>query len=141
MGMERNFKVLLAVVLGGLTVGLLPVAVAPLGLSSVLGLGMMSALLLGSSNLGASVLGSTVLQSPGVASAIALSYSDALTLGQILVSVSAIGVLVFTELSDPAYGNVRPVISEFRNSWKPVALLMVVLFSAIVAVRVIAIVH
>ncbi|MDG6902918.1 MAG: hypothetical protein JRM80_13295 [Nitrososphaerota archaeon] len=139
--MERNFKILLTVVFGGLSVSLLPVAIAPLGLSSVLGLGMMSALLLGSSNLGSSVLGATVLQSQGFATSIALSYSDALTLGQVLVSLSAIGVLVFTELSDPAYGHVRPVIAEFRNGWKPVALIMVVLFSAIVAVRILAIIH
>ena len=138
--MERNYKLLLATVAGGLSVGLLPVTIAPLGLSSILGLGMMSSVLLGSSVLGISVLSSTVLSSGGVASAIASSYSGALGLGQMLVSVSAVGVLVFMELSDPAYGKVRPVVGEIRSSWKAIAVIMVVLFAAIVAVRVISIV-
>jgi hypothetical protein len=137
--MDRNYKVLLATVVGGLTVALLPVTIAPLGLSSVLGLGLMSSVLLGSNVFSTTIFTWTVLGSGG--SAIATSYSGALELGQVLVSLSAIGTLVFLEMSDSSYGGVRPLISEFRSSWKPIALIMVVLFAAIIAVRVNSIVN
>lgn len=138
--MDKNYKLLLASFVAGSAVYLLPVSVAPLGLSSVLGLSLMTSALLGSSVLGVSVLSSTVLQPSGAAAAIAASYSSALALVQVLVSVSSIGVLVFTEMTDPSYGKVGFTVGEMRKSLTPIALVTLVLFAAIVAVRILAIV-
>lgn len=107
--------------------------VAPLfGLSTILGVSVLGPSVLGSSVLGSSVLGSSVLGSTTIVEA----YADAIATSQLCLSLVAIGLLVYLELTDPAYGELRSIFSELRRSWIPVTMLLVVLFFIIVALKV-----
>jgi len=103
-------------------------AAAPLfGLSTVLGVSVLGSSVLGSSVLGSSVLGSTTIVE---------AYSGAVATSQLLLSLAVIGLLVYLDLSDPAYGSLRNTLLELRRSWLPVSVLLVVLFFIIVALKV-----
>jgi hypothetical protein len=104
--------------------------------SSVLGSSVLGSSVLGSSVLGSSVLGSSVLGSSVLATTIVEAYSAGVVASQIWISVAAIGTLIYLELSDPLYGNIRSMLQELRRSWLPVSALLVVLFFIIVALKV-----
>jgi hypothetical protein len=52
------------------------------------------------------------------------------------VSLIAIGLLVFLELSDPAYGKINRLVFELRKSWLPTVSILVTLFFLIVAFKI-----
>ena len=120
---------------------LLVVKPAFYGLSTILGTTILGTTVLGTTVLGTTVLGTTVLGSTllGTTSLIQV-YADALVTGQLAISLIAIGMLVFLELSDPSYGKTRRVIEELRKSWLPLSVLLVLLFALIVAFRIWAII-
>lgn len=103
-----------------------------MGLSTVLGISVLSSSILGSSVLGSSVLGSSVLASTTIVEA----YGSAITASQIWLSFAAIGLLIYLELTDPAYGGLKSTIVELRKSWLPVTGILVILFFIIVAIKV-----
>jgi hypothetical protein len=108
----------------------LTVAVPLFGLSTILGVSV-----LGSSVLGSSVLGSSVLASTTIVEA----YSGAIIASQLWLSIVAIGMLAYLELTDSAYGRFRRVLVDLRKSWLPISAMLVVLFFVIVALRIYAI--
>jgi hypothetical protein len=67
-------------------------------------------------------------------------YSEALLQGQLAISLIAIGMLTYLELSDPSYGKTKRIIEELRKSWLPLSALLVILFMLIVAFRIWAII-
>ncbi|MEM2914099.1 MAG: hypothetical protein QXH91_01665, partial [Candidatus Bathyarchaeia archaeon] len=109
--MERNLRILLAFF--ALLLGLSPFTiVAPwIGLSTILGIFVLSSSVLGSSVLGSSVLASTTIVE---------AYAGAVVASQLWLSLVAIGLLVYLELSDPTYGVFRKSLVELRRSWLPV---------------------
>jgi len=111
------------------------------GLSTILGTTILGTTVLGTSVLGTTVLGTTVLGSTllGTTSLIQV-YADALVAGQLAISLIAIAMLVYLELSDPSYGKTRRVVEELRKSWLPLSALLVLLFALIVAFRIWAII-
>lgn len=111
------------------------------GLSTVLGTTILGTTVLGTTVLGTTVLGTTVLGSTllGTTSLIQV-YADALVTGQLAISLIAIGMLVYLELSDPSYGKTRRVAEELRKSWLPLTVLLVLLFALIVTFRIWAII-
>jgi len=112
--------------------GSLTVAAPLFGLSTVLGVSVLGSSVLGSSVLGSSVLGSSVLGSTTIVEA----YAGAVVTSQLWLSLLVIGLLVYLELTDPAYGGLRSILLELRRSWLPVSALLVVLFFIIVAFKV-----
>jgi len=109
------------------------VAAAPVfGLSTILGISVLGSSVLGSSVLGSSVLGSSVLASTTIVQA----YGAAIATSQVWLSLTAIGLLIYLELTDPSYGGLRRTLSELRRSWLPVSSLLVILFFIIVALKV-----
>ena len=134
---ERRFKLLLV----GFTlvsVGCVLLAGVPvMGLSMIMGISVLGSSVLGSSVLGSSVLGSSVLGT--TTTTVMAAYSEALGASQVWVSLAAIGLLVYVELSDPAYGRSRRVFVELRRSWMSVSVLFVVLFGIVVVLKVWAI--
>jgi hypothetical protein len=126
---ERRFKLLLAgFVL--LAVGCLILAGVPvMGLSMIMGISVLGSSVLGSSVLGSSVLGTTT-------TTVMAAYSEALAASQVWVSLGAIMLLVYVELSDPAYGRSRRLFVELRRSWLSVSMLFVVLFGIVVVLKV-----
>ena len=106
-------------------------AVPPIGLSTTLGISVLGSSVLGSSILGSSVLGSSVL-----GSMIMQAYSTAIPTAQVSLSLVLIGMLVYSELTDPAYGKLRRFLSELRKSWLPFSALLLILFFIIVAWRI-----
>lgn len=109
--------------------------VGPLsGLSMILGSSV-----LGSSVLGSSVLGSSVLGSSGMGTTtttIVEAYTEAVSLSQLYMSLVAIGLLIYTELTDPSYTGEEGFLSELRRGWMPVLAILVFLFFIVVAVKV-----
>ena len=103
-----------------------------MGLSMIMGISVLGSSVLGSSVLGSSVLGTTT-------TTVMAAYSEALAASQVWVSLAAIGLLVYVELSDPAYGRSRRVFVELRRSWMSVSALFVVLFGIVVVLKVWAI--
>lgn len=145
--MERRLLVLLALFVFFTAVSFLTVAAPLVGLSTVLGVSVLGSSVLGSSVLGSSVLGSSVLGSSVLGSSVLGSsvlgsttiveaYAGAIGASQLCLSLVAIGLLVYSELTDPAYGELRSILLELRRSWVPVSMLLVVLFFAIVALKV-----
>lgn len=55
---------------------------------------------------------------------------------QLYISLILIGLLVFSELTDPSYGGIRRFFLELRTSFLPYVVLLVVIFSLIVAFKV-----
>jgi len=115
---------------------LLVVKPAFYGLSTILGTTILGTTVLGTTVLGTTVLGSTLL---GTTSLVQV-YADALVTGQLAISLIAIGMLVYLELSDPSYGKTHRVIEELRKSWLPLSALLVLLFTLIVVFRIWAII-
>ena len=117
------------------------------GLSTVLGTTILGTTVLGTTVLGTTVLGTTVLGTTmlgttvlgttllGTTSLIQV-YAEALSMGQLTISLIAIGMLVYLELSDPSYGKTRRLIAELRKSWVPLSAMLVLLFALIVFFRV-----
>jgi len=64
------------------------------------------------------------------------AYSTAIPTAQVSLSLVLIGMLVYSELTDPAYGKLRRFLSELRKSWLPFSALLLILFSIIVAWRI-----
>ncbi|MEM2094466.1 MAG: hypothetical protein QXI32_04130 [Candidatus Bathyarchaeia archaeon] len=60
-------------------------------------------------------------------------------MSQLWVSLAAIGLLLYVELSDPAYGRSRQFLLELRRSWTPIAVLFTILFAIVVVLKVWAI--
>ena len=116
-------------------IGVLAVKPAFYGLSTVLGTTILGTTVLGTTMLGTTVLGTTLL---GTTSLIQV-YGEALAMGQLAISLVAIGMLVYLELSDPSYGKAHRLIGELRKSWVPLSAILVLLFALIVFFRVWAI--
>ena len=129
--MEKGLAVLVGVFALSLLASFFTTAVPPMGLSTTLGISVLGSSVLGSSVLGSSVLGSTVM-----GSMIMQSYSTAIPTAQVGLSFVLIGMLVYSELTDPAYGKLKRMLSELRKSWLPFSGLLLVLFFIIVAWRV-----
>ncbi len=129
--MERKLTILVILFFSLTLVSCLTVTSPLFGLSTVLGSSVLGSSVLGSSVLGSSVLGSSVL-----ATTIVEAYSAAVVASQIWISVTAIGTLIYLELSDPLYGNIRSTLQELRRSWLSVSALLVVLFFIIAALKV-----
>lgn len=135
--MERRLALLLVVFALLTAVSSLTVTAPLMGLSTVLGVSVLGSSVLGSSVLGSSVLGSSVLGSSVLASTtIVEAYGAAIAVSQIWLSLSAIALLIYLELSDPAYGGLKSLLVELRKSWLPVSALLVVLFFIIVGLKV-----
>jgi hypothetical protein len=129
--LERSLIALLVcfVLLTGLSA--FTVATPLFGLSTVLGVSV-----LGSSVLGSSVLGSSVLGSSVMGSTIVEAYVTAISTSQVCLSLVLIGLLIYSELTNPSYGKLRSVFLELRRSWMPVSVLLLVLFFIIVGIKV-----
>jgi hypothetical protein len=115
------------------------------GLSTVLGTTILGTTVLGTTVLGTTVLGTTMLGTTvlgttllGTTSLIQV-YAEALSMGQLTISLIAIGMLVYLELSDPSYGKTHRLIRELRKSWLPLSAMLVLLFALVVFFRVLAI--
>jgi len=78
------------------------------------------------------VLGTTVL---GNSASILTSLASL----QLYCSLAMISLLVFLELTDPAYCGVQRFLVELRTSWLPYVVLLLIIFSLIVAFKVAAI--
>jgi len=116
---------------------LLDIKPALYGLSTVLGTTILGTTVLGTTVLGTTVLGTTVLGTTMLGTTSLLEvYASALLTGQLAISLIAIGLLSYLELSDPAYGGTKRVLEELRRSWLPLTALLVILFMLIVAFRV-----
>ena len=124
---------------------LLTVKPALYGLSTVLGTTILGTTVLGTTILGTTILGTTVLGSIllGTTTTTTTSlievYAEALAMGQLAISLIAICMLVYLELSDPSYGKTRRLIEELRKSWLPLTVVLVLLFALIVFFRIWAI--
>jgi len=55
---------------------------------------------------------------------------------QLYISLALIGLLVFSELTDPGYGGIRKSLFELRSNWLPHIAFLLVLFGLIVAFKV-----
>ena len=55
---------------------------------------------------------------------------------QLYASVSLIGLLVFLELADPAYGGTKSFLLKLRTNWLPHTIFLLVVFSLIVVFKV-----
>jgi len=75
------------------------------------------------------VLGTTVLGSSA-------SVFTSLASLQLYASLALIGLLIFSELTDPTYGGMRHFLVELRTSWLPYIVLLLTIFSLIVAFKV-----
>jgi len=122
-----------------LFLSLLAVKPAFYGLSTVLG-----TMLLGTT-VTTMMLGTTVLSSAlfGTTTTVIEAYADALTMGQMAMSLVAIGLLVFLELATRTTvetGLTMRAMKELRSSWLPVTALLVLLFAIIVAFKIWAII-
>jgi len=106
-------------------VSLFSISAPLIGLSTVLGVSVLGSSVLGSSVMGSSVLGSTIVE----------AYAGAVGASQLWVSLVAIGLLVYLELTDSAYGGLRSIFLEFRRSWLPVSALLVFLFFITVVLK------
>ena len=139
---ERRFKLVFAAFVF-VSVGCLFLAGVPvMGLSMIMGISVLGSSVLGSSVLGSSVLGSSVLGSSVLGTTtttVMAAYSEALAESQVWVSLGAIALLVYVELSDPAYGRSRRLFVELRRSWLSVSMLFVLLFGIVVVLKVWAI--
>ena len=124
--MEKGLAVLVGVFALSLLASFFTTAVPPMGLSTTLGISVLGSSVLGSSVLGSTVMGSMIMQ----------SYATAIPTAQVGLSFVLIGMLVYSELTDPAYGRLRRMLSELRKSWLPFSGLLLVLFFIIVAWRV-----
>jgi len=113
------------------------------GLSTVLGTTILGTTVLGTTVLGTTILGTTVLGSILLGTTTTTSlievYAEALAMGQLAISLIAICMLVYLELSDPSYGKTRRLIEELRKSWLPLTVVLVLLFALIVFFRIWAI--
>ena len=109
-----------------LSLSLLVVKPAFYGLSTILG-----TTVLGTTVLGTTVLGSTLL---GTTSLIQV-YAEALSMGQLAISLLGICMLLYLELSDPSYGKSPRLVTELRKSWLPLTTLLILLFAIIVFFR------
>ena len=143
--MDTTFKRLLLafLIFAGASIFLSP---APfLGLS-VLGTTVISSTILGSTLLGSSVLGSSVLSSTVLSSTVlgsvlqarvmATAYSNGILLSETIVSLVAIGLVIYTEFSHPSYGKINKFLVELRRSLLPIVLVNVVLFGLTILVRI-----
>ena len=138
--MNRGRILLLMLILyvsAAFAMSLLAVKPAFYGLSTVLGTTILGTTVLGTTVLGTTVLGTTVLGSTllGTTSLIQV-YAEALSMGQLAISLIAIGMLVYLELSDPSYGKTRRLINELRQSWLPLSVVLILLFALIVFFRI-----
>jgi len=124
--MEKGLAVLVGVFALSLLASFFTTAVPPMGLSTTLGISVLGSSVLGSSVLGSTVMGSMIMQ----------SYATAIPTAQVGLSFVLIGMLVYSELTDPAYGKLKRMLSELRKSWLPFSGLLLVLFFIIVAWRV-----
>ena len=70
---------------------------------------------------------------------ITITTPEALSMGQLAISLIAIGMLVYLELSDPSYGKTHRLINELRKSWLPLSVVLILLFALIVFFRIWAI--
>jgi hypothetical protein len=124
---------------------LLAVKPAFYGLSTVLGTTILGTTVLGTTVLGTTILGTTVLGTTLLGTTTTTTsliqvYADALSMGQLTISLVGIGMLVYLELSDPSYGKTRRLIEEVRKSWLPLSAMLVLLFALIVFFRIWAII-
>jgi hypothetical protein len=108
------------------------------GLSTVLGTTVMltsvlgTTILLGTTALGAIMLGTTTTTTTSLIEV----YTDVLPMGQLALSLLAICMLLYLELSDPSYGKSHRVVAELRKSWLPLTTLLVLVFAVIVFFKV-----
>ena len=114
-----------------LLLSLMVVKPAFYGLSTVLGTTVLGTTVLGTTVLGTTVLGTTML-----GTSLIQVYAEALSMGKLAISLIAIGMLVYLELSDPSYGKSHRVVTELRKSWLPLTTLLVLLFAVIVVFKV-----
>ena len=126
---------------------LLTVKPAFYGLSTVLGTTILGTTVLGTTVLGTTILGTTVLSSillgtttTTTTTSLIQVYAEAFSMGQLAISLIAICMLVYLELSDPSYGKTRRLIEEVRKSWLPLSAVLVLLFALIVFFRIWAII-
>ncbi len=97
------------------------------GLSTILGTTVLGTTVLGTTVLGTTLLGTTSLVQV---------YSEALLMGQFAISLLAIGMLLYLELSDPSMGKSPRLVEEVRKSWLPLTIVLVLIFAVIVFFRV-----
>jgi len=81
--------------------------------------------------LGTTVLGTTVL---------GIQLVPAIASSQLYLSLTCIALLVFLELSDPAYGPTRSVAIAIRENWLPFVAVLVALFFMIVGFKIASII-
>lgn len=112
------------------------------GLSTILGTTILGTTVLGTTVLGTTVMGTTVLGTTllgTTTTSLVQVFAEALSLGQLVISLVAICMLVYLELTDPSYGKTRRLVVELRRSWLPLTAVLVMLFALIVFFRVWAI--
>jgi hypothetical protein len=115
------------------------------GLSTVLGTTILGTTVLGTTVLGTTVLGTTVLGSTLLGTTKTTTTSlipvlaEALSMGQLAISLIAICMFFYFELSDPSYGSTSRLIQELRKSLLPLSVVLVLLFALIVFFRIWAI--
>jgi len=132
--MQRSMMTLLIVFIFLALISYITTPPPLFGLSTILGISVLGSSVLGSSVLGSSVLGSSVL-----ANTIVASYINAVIMSQVWLSLVLIGLLMYVELTDPMYGNLKSLLSELRKSWLPILTILMILFFIIVALRVLPI--
>ena len=109
------------------------------GLSTVLGTTVLGTTVLGTTVLGTTILGTTVLGTTllgTTTTSLVEVYGEALAMGQLAISLIAICMLIYLELSDPSYGKSHRLVSELRKSWLPFTTMLVLVFAVIVVFKV-----
>ncbi len=147
--MSRGRFLLLMLVVYSLSasfLSLLPVEPRFYGLSTILGTTILGTTVLGTTVLGTTVLGTALgsiflgtTSETELIQVLLARTAEAFSMGQLAISLIAIGMLIYLELSDPSYGKTRRLVRELRKSWLPLSVVLILLFVFIVFFRIWAI--
>ena len=99
----------------------------PYGLSTVLGTSLLATTMVGSSPIVLSLIGNI--------NTITV-FSDALVGAQIIITLSAIILLAFAEVSNPTYGKTEKFLFELRKSWMPILAFVLILFGVTISMKI-----
>jgi len=134
-GVTRGRKMIaLLMAYGALVVLVSSLDVVPFtyGLSTVMGTSLRASSMPSSSVMVSSLFGGVSVSS---------IFSNALLEAQAAVTVLAISLLAFAEMSSPAFGKTGRLLTELRRGWMPITAFVMLLFAVTVASKIILLIH
>ena len=134
--MDRKLWLLISFFLGGTTLTVFLTPSPMMGLSSVLGTIVITSTVLGTSVLGTPVIASSALTTAGLAAAIAGAYTLAIQTSGVFIGGLAVCLILFSEATNPSYGELSDFLRELRPSWLPATAIASVLLGVQAAVKV-----